>query len=296
MAANEVQQLVLELKAAAFDAAILFSVCSQNPLPAMMLAYLANISLRLAYCRENPYALLTHWVPDAEPYSFIQHQVARDLALVAGIGAYTSDDHLSFTLPAQSWPRAAAKLTAAGVDLHKPWLILHAPVSEKKREFDKNIWTVAAKLIRDEQQFQIVLTGAAHEQALVTELQQGIGESAFAMAGILKLDEFMAAVQHTAIVLSVNTATIHIAAAAGTPVVVLYACTNPQHTPWKVPHEVLYYPVAAGLESRNEVVRFLQETFKDQAFPEVTPRRIADAAKCLLQQKNGEPQKQEAIF
>jgi len=31
----------------------------------------------------------------------------------------------------------------------------------------------------------------------------------------------------------------HIAAACGTPVVVTYAQTNPQHTPWKVPSRVL---------------------------------------------------------
>jgi hypothetical protein len=33
------------------------------------------------------------------------------------------------------------------------------------------------------------------------------------------------------------------AAALGTPVVDLYALTNPQHTPWMVPHRVLYHDV-----------------------------------------------------
>jgi ADP-heptose:LPS heptosyltransferase len=32
---------------------------------------------------------------------------------------------------------------------------------------------------------------------------------------------------------------VHVAAAVGTPVVDLYALTNPQHTPWLVPHRVL---------------------------------------------------------
>ena len=44
-----------------FDAAIIFTVYSQNPMPAIMLAYLAGIPKRLAYCRENPYELLTDW-------------------------------------------------------------------------------------------------------------------------------------------------------------------------------------------------------------------------------------------
>jgi hypothetical protein len=59
-----------------------------------MLAYLAGIPKRLAYCRENPYQLLTDWVPDQEPYTFIKHQVRRDLDLVAAVGAVTSNDQL----------------------------------------------------------------------------------------------------------------------------------------------------------------------------------------------------------
>jgi ADP-heptose:LPS heptosyltransferase len=41
------------------------------------------------------------------------------------------------------------------------------------------------------------------------------------------------------LLVSSNTGAVHIAAAVGTPVVDLYALTNPQHTPWLVPHRVL---------------------------------------------------------
>jgi ADP-heptose:LPS heptosyltransferase len=37
-----------DIKSRQFDAAIIFTVYSQNPLPTVMLAYLANIPLRLA--------------------------------------------------------------------------------------------------------------------------------------------------------------------------------------------------------------------------------------------------------
>jgi ADP-heptose:LPS heptosyltransferase len=36
---------------------------------------------------------------------------------------------------------------------------------------------------------------------------------------------------------------VHVAAAVGTPVVDLYALTNPQHTPWGVPNRVLSHEV-----------------------------------------------------
>jgi ADP-heptose:LPS heptosyltransferase len=40
-----------------------------------------------------------------------------------------------------------------------------------------------------------------------------------------------------------NSGPAHIAAALGTPVVVLYALTNPQHTPWMATSRVLSHDV-----------------------------------------------------
>jgi ADP-heptose:LPS heptosyltransferase len=40
-----------------------------------------------------------------------------------------------------------------------------------------------------------------------------------------------------------NTGPAHIAAAVGTPVVDVYALTNPQHTPWRVSSRVLSFDV-----------------------------------------------------
>jgi ADP-heptose:LPS heptosyltransferase len=44
-------------------------------------------------------------------------------------------------------------------------------------------------------------------------------------------------------VITNNTGLVHVAAAVDTPVVDLYALTNPQHTPWLVPHRVLSHDV-----------------------------------------------------
>jgi ADP-heptose:LPS heptosyltransferase len=45
------------------------------------------------------------------------------------------------------------------------------------------------------------------------------------------------------VLLSGNTGPVHLAAAVGTPVVDVYALTNPQHTPWMVPSRVLFRDV-----------------------------------------------------
>jgi lipopolysaccharide heptosyltransferase II len=257
------------LKERKFDAAVIFTVYSQNPLPTAMLAYLAGIPQILAYCRENPYHLITDWVPDKEPYDCIKHQVRRDLDLVATVGAYVHSEKLQLDTDDKLWHPIAEKLNEAGIDINKPWLILHAGVSEKKREYPLDKWAEAARKLINEQGYQILLTGSAAEKHLTDELKGMIGECSFSVAGLFKLDEFITLVKNAPVLLSVNTGTVHIAAAVGTPAVVLYAQTNPQHTPWKVACKVLPFPVPRHLRSKNEVIVHVNDTLYNE--PVVMP-------------------------
>jgi lipopolysaccharide heptosyltransferase II len=253
-------QVVEQIRERNFDAAVVFTVYSQNPLPTAMLAYLAGIPRILAYCRENPYQLINHWVPDKEPYEFIKHQVRRDLDLVATVGSKTANEDLHLVVNEQLWPGLTTQLSAVGFNASRPWIILHAGVSEKKREYPAECWVVAAKQLITKYGLQILLTGSASEKHLTDELQAQIGEGSVSAGGMFKLDEFICLVKSAPLLLSVNTGTIHIAAAVGTPTVVLYAQTNPQHTPWNVPHKVLEFAVPKDMRSRNEVIAHVNNT------------------------------------
>lgn len=242
-----------------FDAAIIFTVFSQNPLPTVMLAYLAGIPRRLAYCRENPYHLLTDWVADKEPYDVVKHQVRRDLDLVASVDAFTSNENLYLKFNKDLWEPVSIKLCDAGFSLNEPWLIMHPGVSEKKREFSLQGWIEAGKRLIAEG-YQVLLTGSSTEKHLTDKLEKEIGAGSFSVAGLFNLDEFICLVKHAPLLISVNTGTIHIAAATGIKVVVLYAQTNPQHTPWNVPNKVLEFPITAALQSKNEIISYLRTT------------------------------------
>jgi lipopolysaccharide heptosyltransferase II len=260
---DSIIHLVEALKLRRFDAAVIFTVYSQNPLPTAMLAYMAGVPKVLAYCRENPYGLLTHWLPDEEPYRFIRHQVRRDLELVKSIGAVPSCGHLCLQI-SDIWDTVTQKLEKIGIEIDRPWLILHAGVSEAKRQYPFDLWVETAQKLIREKNYQVLLTGSASEKKLTDTLQKAIGEGSYSIAGMLNMEEFICLVKHAPVMISVNTGTIHIAAAVGTPVVVLYAQTNPQHTPWKVPGTVLQFPVAEELRSRNEVIRYVNRKLYNQ--------------------------------
>ena len=112
-----------------FDAAVIFTVYSQSPLPAALFCYLAEIPLRLAHCRENPYQLLTDWVPETEPHQQIRHEVTRQLDLVASVGCQELDHRLSIQVPKASRQHALGQLQKAGLDPYLPWIIVHPGAS-----------------------------------------------------------------------------------------------------------------------------------------------------------------------
>ncbi len=70
-----------------------------------------------------------------------------------------------------------------------------------------------------------------------------MGVPSYSLAGRLDLPELAALIAAAPVLITNNTAPAHLAAAAQTPVVDLYALTNPQHTPWGVPSRVIYHDV-----------------------------------------------------
>lgn len=251
-------EIVARLAAYRFDAAVIFTCYSQSALPAAMLCGQAGIPLRLAHSRENPYALLTDWVRDPEPEEGIRHEVARQLALVAAIGAVTSDERLSVRVVPAAQQRVAALLTARGVSIDRPYVVLHPGATAPSRRWPAERFAeVAHALVRDAG-IPVLVTGTASEADLVarvatppgpTGVGAGWSDASIAppgvhdLSGALALDELIALVDGARLLVSNNSGPVHIAAARRTPVVDLYALTNPQHTPWMVPSRVLSNPV-----------------------------------------------------
>ena len=282
--AGKCTRLIREIKEEKFDAAIIFTVYSQNPLPSALLCFLAEIPVRIAYCRENPYELLTHWLPDDEPYSCIRHQVERDLALVRFAGTTVKDDRLHLKIALHNKAHKI-KLKEIEIDTAQPFILIHIAVSEKKREYPEQDWIETLRLLRKKTAVSFYLTGASSEKEPVNRIMRNVNvTNCFSLAGKTSVADLIFLIKKAALLLSVNTASIHIAAAMQTPVVVLYALTNPQHTPWKVKSKVLYFKVNEELQSRNEVIRFVQKTQPEKTVDFPTPEIVADACMELLNQ------------
>jgi lipopolysaccharide heptosyltransferase II len=235
--------MIERLRRAHFDAAVIFTVFSQNPLPAALLCQLADVPLRLAHCRENPYQLLTDWVPETEPQSGTRHEVRRQLDLVASVGCHAAGEHLSLTVPPEAARRVETALTRWGIGPAGRWVVVHPGASAPSRRYPPEGFAEAARTLARGHGLTVVFTGTAAERELVEGVCAAVGGRSVSLAGQLSLAEFAALLSRAPLLISNNSGPVHVAAAVGTPVVDLYALTNPQHTPWQVPCRVLNFDV-----------------------------------------------------
>ena len=235
--------MVERLRRFQFDAAVIFTVFSQNPLPSAFLCYLADIPLRLAHCRENPYQLLTNWVLEPEPHSGIRHEVRRQLDLVATVGCQTQSASLSLGVPQLANYRVRKILQELGIDWEQPLVVIHPGATAPSRCYSAEGFAAVARHLALDVNFQVLFTGTEPERQLVEGIQTAMGVPSYSLVAALDLSELVALIAIASLLISNNTGPVHIASALGTPVVDLYALTNPQHTPWAVPHRVLFHDV-----------------------------------------------------
>lgn len=232
-----------QLRQMDFDAAIIFTVYSQNPLPAAFLCYLADIPLRLAHCRENPYQLLSDWIPDPEPQTMVRHEVQRQLDLVGAVGFHTDNERLSLRVPAGAQGNVLRRLSELHLDPQRPWVVIHPGATAPSRRYPPEGYAEVARQLIRHSGCQVVFTGTVPERGLVRQIQAGIGTPTHSLVGQLNLPELAALLALAPVLIANNTGPVHVAAAVGTPVVDLYALTNPQHTPWGVTSRVLFHDV-----------------------------------------------------
>ncbi|HTI17479.1 MAG TPA: glycosyltransferase family 9 protein [Trinickia sp.] len=239
--------MIRALRERRFDAAVIFTFYSQSPLPSAMLCYLAGIARRLAHCRENPYQLLTDWVWEPEPQCGVRHEAERQLQLVARIGATSTETRMRFKISPRLRRSLTRRLVVHGLSPCGPWFVIHPGASAASRRYPpERFGEVAARLVRLSP-LPILLTGTRDERDLIRNVIDCAGSAAQArlhdLSGELDIGELGALIERACVLIANNSGPVHLASALGTPVVDLYALTNPQHTPWQTEHRMLFRDV-----------------------------------------------------
>src|SRR5437762_4586854 len=275
------QQMIAMIKERQFDGAIIFTSYHQSSLPAAYLCYRADIPLRLAASIDGPGSLLTtrHKHPER-----MMHEVERGLDLVNAIGLSTKALDLVLKVPSMARESIYEFLSAQNVDPFRPLLVIHPGCSMPARTYPYEMYAQVLDLVIERLGATVVVTGTQDEQTLVERLLDRVQEhnrrAILACAGTLPFPDFCALIEAADLTITNNTGPMHIAAAVKTPVVALFALTNPpeQWGPWHVPHRQLYHDVSCRI-CYNRICPYNHECLRL-----VTPMMVADAVEELLMQ------------
>ncbi len=197
--------MITELRARHFDAAVIFTVYSQNPLPAAMMCHLADIPLRLAHCRENPYQLLTNWVSEPEPEGFVRHEVRRQLDLVAEVGCKTEDEALRVCVPEEATRWAQCMLRRLGFPSSHRLVLLHPGASAASRRYPAEGFAAAATRLALQHDCRVLLIGAEAERNLVEQVRWLMGTPAATLIGGMSLPQLAAMISLAPVLITNNT-------------------------------------------------------------------------------------------
>lgn len=277
------QRMIGLLRARHFDAAIIFTSYHQSSLPAAYLCYLADIPLRAAASIDGPGSLLTTRYKHPER---MMHEVERGLDLTGALGITTGERDLVLKVPEEACRSIADLLAAYAIDAAQPLVVVHPGCSMPARTYPWEMYAGVIDLLVQRLDANVFLTGMDDERELVerilSKVQPEHQSRVIALAGVLPFPEFCALIEAADLTITNNTGPMHVSAAVKTPVVALFALTNPpeQWGPWCVPHRQLYHDVACRI-CYSRICPYGHECLRL-----VTPTMVVDAAIDLLSELN----------
>jgi ADP-heptose:LPS heptosyltransferase len=134
----------------------------------------------------------------------------------------------------------------------------------------------------------VVFLGGRAESGLIevalASMRQAGAPDAVVLCDALSLGELGAVIANADVLIANNSAPAHIAAAVGTPVVDLYALTNPQHTPWMAPSTVLSHEVPC-----RDCLRSVCPQGHHDCLRAIEPATVAEAAMAWLDKPDFSP-------
>lgn len=172
-----------------------------------------------------------------------KHEVEYNYELLRPLGVTGKPGPMLFPSSTGEVRDAATLLASNGIDLKRPIVIVNPTHGGSSRPWPIHRFAEVARIISQSRNAQIVLVGAeALPESRV--LLNRIGESAFDLSGQTPLPLLAAILRLSTMHISVDTGTMHLAAACRTPCVTLIPVGNlwdqkVRWRPWSVEHALI---------------------------------------------------------
>ena len=174
------------------------------------------------------------------------HTIDYNLALLEPLGVRASSSGPYLDLPRTAHEKADA--LRRGWNTTRPYVILHPGSARREKLWDPARWAEVIDHFGQVNDFDIVLTSgpSADEQAHLAAIGKRTRQKIIDLSGKTDLLMLAVLIGQAQLLVTVDSAPVHFAAAAHTPQVILFGPTNPFHwRPRETPALILYGKSAA---------------------------------------------------
>jgi lipopolysaccharide heptosyltransferase I len=192
---------------------------------------------------EGSYIFLNEPIP---PVSMDQHAVIRELLLLKAIGVETGEVVFDLPIGEKEREKIGQLLEAEGVDPAKPLVAINPMTTwETKHWRNERFALVADHLLN--RGLAVVFSGGPQDARGIEEIRAAMTGKAASLAGRTTLKELAALYERVEVLITTDTGPMHLAAAAGAPVVALFGPTAPWRTgPFGSGHRTLRTEIACS--------------------------------------------------
>jgi heptosyltransferase III len=169
------------------------------------------------------------------------HTADYYLALLQPLGISATPNDPLLELPAAVQQRAASVI--ADQIRHQPFVIFHPGSARVEKFWEPERWAEIIEFAADQLGLFPVLSGGGTEleRAHLIAIRKKLHTPVLDLSGQLDLLSLAALIERARLLVTVDSAPMHLASAAGTPQVILFGPTNPFHwRPRKSPAAILF--------------------------------------------------------
>ncbi len=262
----------IALAAAKFDYCLDFSRTDRSA----FLTLLSGAKKRVTYAsiRRRPLRQLSYndFVPSRVRNL---HTIDHHLALLAPLGVHDASPLIPLNLPRKA--RLEAAVVIERDELGDDFVVIHSGSARAEKFWVARGWAAVADEITSSGR-RVVLTGGRSrlEQQHIARIKAHLGHPVIDLSGRLDLLALAALIQRARLLLTIDSAPMHLAGALGTPQVILFGPTNPFH--WR-PRSTTALILQAG---QHDPLRDFAPKQIQRQVKEISTQQVIDAMHSLL--------------
>ncbi len=262
----------IQLAAMKFDYSLDFSRNDRSA----FLTLLAGANKRITYdtIRREPLRQLSYneFVPSRVR---VLHTVDHHLALLAPLGVHDFSPVIHLVLPREAKEKAATVI--AREELGDNFVVIHPGSARAEKFWVARRWAEAANELSDSSRSVVITGGRSRmEQQHIARIKTHLQRPVIDLSGELDLLALAALIQRARLLLTIDSAPMHLAGALGTAQVVLFGPTNPFH--WH-PRDTPAIVLQAGQPSAAN--NFVPKQ-PPRPINEISTKQVIDAMQTLL--------------